>query len=256
MTNAQTLDLLLFVVLPYASLLLFFAGTILRYLSMPFTYSSLSSQFLENKQHFWGLVSFHYGLLTVLTGHLIGLLIPAQVLWWNTRPLRLYVLEITALAAGLMTLVGLSAALHRRVLLPKMRRVTTTADWVILLLMAVQVVAGVYISIFRPWGSSWYAASAAPYLVSLFTFRPDVSFLATMPFAIKLHIVNAWVIVGVFPFTRLVHALVAPLPYLWRRPEVVRWYGIRMREPGPVTPLAVEQVATLKKAASTVSTRG
>ncbi len=34
-------------------------------------------------------------------------------------------------------------------------------------------------------------------------------------------------IVLLFPFTRLVHMLVAPLPYLWRKPEVVRWYGIR-----------------------------
>jgi len=40
--------------------------------------------------------------------------------------------------------------------------------------------------------------------------------------------VNAWLIVAAFPFTRLVHVLVTPLMYLWRKPEVVRWYGVRM----------------------------
>lgn len=224
-------NLVLFVVLPYLALGLFFIVTIQRYRQAPFTYSSLSSQFLENRQQFWGLVSFHYGIIVVLTGHLIGLLIPRQVIWWNNRPLRLYVLELTALMFGLMALVGICAAFHRRLILPKARIVTSIADWLVVVLLVLQIAAGIYVAVVYPWGSSWYAASAAPYLWSLFTFRPDAGYLATMPFAIKLHIVNAWLIVAVFPFTRLVHLLVAPLPYLWRKPEVVRWYGIRRLTP-------------------------
>lgn len=228
---AATPNLVLFVVLPYLALALFFLVTIQRYRRSPFTYSSLSSQVLESRQHFWGLVSFHYGIIVVLAGHLIGLLIPRQILAWNSRPLRLYVLELTALVFALMALVGMCAAMHRRTLLPKARIVTSTADWLILALLTLQIAAGIYIAVLYPWGSSWYAASAAPYLWSLFTFRPDATYLATMPFAIKLHILNAWLIVAVFPFTRLVHSLVVPLPYLWRKPEVVRWYGIRRLKP-------------------------
>ncbi len=226
-----TLNLLLFVMLPYLALALFLLVTIQRYRRSPFTYSSLSSQFLEGKQHFWGMVSFHYGILFVLTGHVVGLLIPRQVLLWNSKPLRLYVLEISALIFGLMALVGMCAAVYRRLVMSKTRIVTSAADWIILALLVLQIAAGIYVAVVYPWGSSWYAASAAPYLWSIFTFRPDASFLATMPFAIKLHIVNAWVMVAVFPFTRLVHALVAPFPYLWRKPEVVRWYGIRRLKP-------------------------
>lgn len=228
---AATPNLLLFVVLPYLAMALFLVVTIQRYFRSPFTYSSLSSQFLENRQHFWGLVSLHYGIIVVLTGHLIGLLIPRQVLAWNARPLRLYVLELTALVFALMALVGMCAALHRRVLLPKTRIVTSIADWVILALLILQIAAGIYVAVVYPWGASWYAASAGPYLWSLFTFRPDAGYLATIPFPVKLHIVNTWLIVAVFPFTRLVHLLVAPLPYLWRKPEVVRWYGIRRLKP-------------------------
>jgi nitrate reductase gamma subunit len=229
--TAGGLHLLLFIVLPYAALGIFFLGTIQRYVRTPFSYSSLSSQFLENRQHFWGLVSFHYGIILVLLGHLIGLLIPRQVLAWNSRPLRLYVLEITALVFGLMALIGLCTAAYRRATSSKVRMMTSTADVIILALLAVQFAAGIYIAVVYPWGSSWYAASAAPYLWSLLTHRPDASYLATMPFAVKLHIVNAWIIVTIFPFTRLVHLLVIPFPYLWRKPEVVRWYGVRRLKP-------------------------
>jgi nitrate reductase gamma subunit len=44
-----------------------------------------------------------------------------------------------------------------------------------------------------------------------------------MPHFVKLHIVTAFLLIGFFPFTRLVHILVIPNPYLWRKPQVVRW---------------------------------
>ncbi len=226
--NATVINLLLFAVLPYVALFVFFLVTIGRYRNRPFTYSSLSSQFLENHEHFFGLVSFHYGILAVLIGHLLGLLIPRQIILWNSRPLRLYVLELTGLAFGLLTLIGVIAVLHRRFAVVKARMVTSIADWIVLALLLVQAASGVYTAVFRPWGSSWYATSAVPYLRSLFFFRPDVAYLATMPWPVKLHMTNAWLIVAAFPFTRLVHALVAPFPYLWRKPEVVRWYGVRL----------------------------
>ncbi len=231
MANPAVLDLLLFAMLPYVALFLFFLMTIQRYRTQPFSYSSLSSQFLENKEHFWGLVGFHYGIIGVLTGHLLGLLIPAQILTWNSRPLRLYVLEITGLALAVMALIGLVSILYRRMTCSKPRRVTSVFDWIIEVLLLIQVGLGIYVAVFHPWGSSWYAASAAPYLWSVFKFNPDVSYLTTMPFVVKAHMVNAWLIIGLFPFTRLVHLLVAPFPYLWRKPEVVRWYGIRVLAP-------------------------
>ena len=55
--------------------------------------------------------------------------------------------------------------------------------------------------------------------------HPDFSSIAAMPFSVKLHIVNAYLLIGFFPFTRLVHILVVPNPYLGRKPQVVRWYS-------------------------------
>jgi nitrate reductase gamma subunit len=61
-------------------------------------------------------------------------------------------------------------------------------------------------------------------LWSLFRFQPDLTYITGLPILAKLHLLNAFVVIGLFPFTRLVHILVVPNPYLWRKPQVVRWY--------------------------------
>lgn len=223
--NLLALDHFLFIVLPYVAFVIFFLMTIYRYRAQSFTYSSLSSQFLENQQHFWGLVPFHYGILTILTGHFIGFLIPREVLVWNSQPLRLYVLEISAFIFGLLTFVGLISIIIRRYTVPKIKIVTSTADWILMWLLVLQVFTGLYIAIFNGWGSSWYAAAMSPYLWSLLILSPDVSVIPALPWTIKLHIISAFVMIAFFPFTRLVHVLVIPNPYLWRKPQVVRWYA-------------------------------
>lgn len=222
------LDQFLFGILPYVAFFTFFLVTISRYRSRKFTYSSLSSQFLENQQHFWGLVPFHYGILVVLTGHVAAFLIPRQILLWNSEPLRLYVLEISALAFGLLTLIGLTGAVLRRLSVSKVKRVTSVRDWILHGILALQVISGIGVALLHPWGSSWFAATATPYLWSVVRLNPNVTAIAVMPAIVKFHIANAYLLIGFFPFTRLVHILVAPNPYLWRKPQVVRWY----RAPG------------------------
>ena len=72
--------------------------SIQRYRRDPFTFSSLSSQFLETKELFWGSVPFHLGILTLFFGHLVGFLFPRGMTLWNGVPIRLFLLESTALA--------------------------------------------------------------------------------------------------------------------------------------------------------------
>jgi nitrate reductase gamma subunit len=223
-TTGHYLDQLLFAILPYIAFFTFFLVTIERYRRGRYSYSSLSSQFLENRQHFWSLVPFHYGILVVLAGHILGFLIPREVLLWNSVPVRLYFLEITGLTFALLTIVGLLSGLLRRLNEPKVRMVTSRADWIVLWLLLIQVATGIYIALRYPWGSSWFASSASPYIWSLLKFNPDITFVAAMPHMVKAHIVVAYLLIGYFPFTRLVHILVVPNPYLWRKPQVVRWY--------------------------------
>ena len=219
----MTSDELLFGFFPYAAVVLAIAGTLWRGLSNRFSISSLSSQFLETRRLFWGSVPWHYGILVILTGHLIGFLIPRSVLAWNGEPLRLYVLEAAALAFGILTLWGLVVLIIRRASSARLRVVTSAMDVVLLLALLIQIVAGLWTAIFYRWGSSWYAAVAVPYLYSLLTLNPDVSLVANLPIMVKIHILGAFVLIALLPFTRLVHFLVFPIAYLWRPYQVVIW---------------------------------
>lgn len=226
------LDTILFGVFPYIALVLFFLVTIQRYRHRSFSYSSLSSQFLENRHHFWGTVPFHYGILVVLAGHVVAFFVPRAILAWNGHPLRLWILELSALAAGLLVLVGLANIVLRRATSSKVRSVTTTVDWLLYALLILQAFLGVYTALVHRWGSSWFATCASPYLWSLATLRPDPAYVAPLPWAAKLHILGGWALIALFPFTRLVHVLVIPNPYLWRKPQVVIWNRPRRPAPG------------------------
>jgi len=222
-------DFVLLGVLPYVAIVVFFLVTIQRYRLKGFSYSSLSSQFLENQHHFWGSVPFHYGILVVLTGHVLGFLMPSVILSWNAEPVRLLILEVTGIAFAVLTLVGLINIIVRRVTNRLARRVTTFSDQLIYVLLLLQVLTGIGIAAFEGWGSSWFATNVTPWLWSLVKLSPDVSYIAPLPWLVKLHFINAFLLVGLFPFTRLVHILVVPNPYLWRRTKVVIWNWDRSR---------------------------
>lgn len=223
------LDAVIFGVFPYVAMVLFFFITINRYVRMKFSYSTLSSQFLENKHHFWALVPFHYGLIVVLAGHVIAFLIPRSILMWNSVPLRLYVLEVSGFICALLTFIGIFNVIIRRVTNSRVRKVTLTSDWLVYALLVIQITTGMEIALMYRWGSSWFASAIAPYLWSLIKLSPEIHLVTSLPLLIKFHIFGAFLLIAVFPFTRLVHVLVTPNPYLWRRPQVVRWYTDRAK---------------------------
>jgi nitrate reductase gamma subunit len=185
---------------------------------------------LESGRLFWGSVPWHYGILIVLAGHLIAFLIPRSVLAWNGVPWRLYVLEIAGLAFGLLTLVGLILLIIRRATSARIRVVTSGMDVILLLVLLIQVIAGVWTAIVYRWGSSWYASFAVPYLWSVIKFQPDISLVSNLPFMVKVHISGAFVFIALIPFTRLIHFLTVPIQYLWRPYQVVIWNRKRVSD--------------------------
>ena len=217
------LNQFLLVGFPYAALFVAILVAALRYFHKPFSVSSISSQFLENQQLFWGSNLWHWGILGVLLGHLAGFLMPRQVLAWNAQPVRLFILESTGLILALLALVGVISLLTRRLTSARARAVTTKMDLALLILLAFQVATGLDIALRLRWGSSWFAASAAPYLWSIVTFRPRPEFLLTMPWSVKLHVLSAFTLILLLPFSRLMHFLVVPLHYYLRTPQLVIW---------------------------------
>ena len=219
----NALNTFLFVAFPYVAVIVFVVGVAYRYRQKGFTVSSLSSQFLEGKTLFWGTIPFHIGILVVFFGHLTAFLLPRATLAWNSIPIRLIVLEVTAFTFGLSMLVGLAALMVRRFTNPRIRAVTTKTDIAIELLLLAQVVLGCWIALGFRWGASWFAADLSPYLWSLVKLAPETGPVFALPWVIKLHIVGAFAILFMVPFSRLIHFIVAPLNYIVRPYQQVMW---------------------------------
>jgi len=214
---------LLFVIFPYVSLFIAIAVTLYRSIYRPFSISSLSSQLLERKQLFWGSISFHWGITIILAGHLIAIFIPQSILLWNAHPLRLYLLELTGIGLGVWATLGMLILLWRRVTVNRVRAISTPMDYVVLFLILVSLVTGVIIASYYRWGSYWFTGIFTPYIWSILTFRPNAAALAPLPFTIKLHVFNFFLLALAFAFSRLVHIITWPLGYLLRPWQIVVW---------------------------------
>ncbi len=219
----SALDTFLFVAFPYVAVITFVVGVLYRWKRKGFTVTSLSSQFLEGKMLFWGTIPFHIGILVVFLGHLVAFMLPQATLAWNSQPVRLIILEGTAFVFGLTVLIGLVALMYRRFTNPRIRAVTTPMDIGLEMLLLAQVILGVWIALGFRWGSSWFAADLSPYLWSLVKFAPETGAVFALPWVIKLHIVGAFALVFMVPFTRLAHVIVAPFNYLVRPYQQVIW---------------------------------
>lgn len=214
---------LLFLVFPYIAIILAIIVTIYRAIYRPFTISSLSSQMLERRKLYWGSLSFHWGILIILAGHLLGIFFPKGVMLWNSVPLRLYLLEFTGLILAIWTLVGLLILIWRRLSERRIRVVTTPMDMIILLLALLSVVTGIIVATIYRFGSTWFTGVFTPYVWSILSLRPHPELVAPLPWVIQLHVLNFFILLAVFPFSRLVHIITYPLGYLFRPWQIVVW---------------------------------
>jgi len=218
-----SLDYFFFSAFPYVAIITFLVGSIYRYQQKGFKVTSLSAQFLEGKQGFWGTVPFHFGILMVFLGHLVAFLFPKSVLSWNSDPVRLIAHEGVGFTFAVALLIGLVALIIRRLTHPRLKVVTTRMDLFVEIVLLAQVILGCWIALGYRWGTSWFAADLSPYLWSILKLNPQPEAVVAMPLVIKAHIIGAFSILLIFPFTRLIHILVAPFNYIWRPYQVVIW---------------------------------
>ncbi len=224
----NALNSFLFVAFPYVAMIVFVVGVAFRYREMGFKVSSLSSQFLESKKLFWGVIPFHFGLLMLFLGHLTAFLMPETTLAWNSEPARLIIIEVAAFIFGMSVLVGLLTLIWRRLTNERLKMVTTRMDIAVELLLLSQIIMGCWIALGYRWGSSWFASDLTPYLWSLFKLQPETAVVFVLPWIVKLHIFGAFLIVFMVPFSRLIHFVVIPLHYLTRPHQVVMWNWDRL----------------------------
>jgi nitrate reductase gamma subunit len=221
-------DVILLVLLPYLAIGLAIVLGVYRYLTDGFSVTSLSSELLERRRLSWGAIPWHYGVILLLTVHIIPAVIPTFMSTLDAVPMNLYFMSISGWGVAVLAGVGLAVLVARRVSNSRIRVVTSLTDWILLASLMIQVLLGLYISIALRWGDTWYVAIVVPWLQSLVTFNPQIMLISSLPPVVKLHILNALILVMLIPFTRLIHMFTVPLGYLrrpyqlyfWRRPSL------------------------------------
>jgi nitrate reductase gamma subunit len=210
----------LWVVLPYAALVLFVAGHVWRYRYDRFGWTSRSTQLLESRWLAWGSNLFHYGALAAIAGHVLGILVPN----WLTSAVGITEFEYHLLsavaggAAGVICVAGLVILVIRRAAFARVRRTTTTVDVTVYALLAIVIGLGIgetlAVNAFGPGYD--YRATVAIWFRGLFWLHPDPQLMTQAPLVYQVHAASAWALYALWPFSRLVHVWSLPWQYLGR----------------------------------------
>lgn len=213
-------------VLPYICFTLLIGGMIWRWKTDQFGWTSRSSQLNENKILRAASPLFHLGILFVAAGHLMGLVFPKSFTRATGVDDHMYhlVATIGGGVAGLMTLVGLIGLLYRRFVNHSVRLATTRNDIFMYVLLCLPIALGSYATaanqIFGQPGGYDYRETISIWFRSVFILQPDVAVMEAVPMSFKLHVVAGLLFFAIWPFTRLVHIMSAPVGYP-TRPAII-----------------------------------
>ncbi|MFC8124986.1 respiratory nitrate reductase subunit gamma [Streptomyces sp. NPDC057302] len=225
---------LLWGVIPYVAVVLLVAGLLWRYRYDKFGWTTRSSQVYESKLLNIASPMFHYGILFVLVGHLVGLFVPES--WTEKLGVKEHTYHLLSLyggtAAGILLVLGILLLLYRRRTNAPVFRATTANDKLMYLVLFAAIVLGMVAKLTHASGDGYnYRESIAPWARSLFTLQPDTELMAGVPVLYQIHAVVGMALFALIPFTRLVHMFSAPVQYLFR-PYVV----YRSKDPRRVGP--------------------
>ncbi|MDA8305967.1 MAG: respiratory nitrate reductase subunit gamma [Deltaproteobacteria bacterium] len=214
-------DNLAFVAFPYISLTTFTVGHAYRYIADPFHWNSRSSEILEKDRLQYASVLFHYGIVFTFLGHFAGLLVPQSFLTslGITPAIHMRIAVFSGMIFGLSALVGAGLLLRRRLKHIRVFRHSSKNDVATIGLLTFVIALGTYNVFFSHCN---VLDTVAPWIRSILILSPDPGLMASVPFTYRLHIVAALALLGLSPFSRLIHIWSVPVPYLFRSHIVFR----------------------------------
>ena len=217
------MDVFLWVIVPYICLAIFVVGHYWRYRYDKFGWTTRSSQLYEDRLLRWGSPLFHFGILAVFLGHVMGLGVPkswTEAVGISEGMYHFMAVSIGALA-GFGTLVGMAILIYRRRTVGPVFSATTVMDKVMYFFLALVILLGLWNTVASNILDHFdYRESVSVWFRGIFYFQPDPDLMAGAPIGFKAHALVAFVLFALWPFTRLVHVFSAPLGYL-TRPYIV-----------------------------------
>ena len=217
---AEFIHHLLFGIYPYIALAVLAVGSVIRYDREPYSWRAGSSQLLRRKQLIVGSVLFHLGVLMIFAGHVVGLLTPIAV--FDALGISHGAKQLLAIVAGgfagVLGIVGATLLIHRRFFDPRIRAASSFSDNMVILLLWAQLALGLAtIPLSLQHLDGHEMVKFMNWAQGIFTFQGDAaSHVRNVDPVFKTHLFLGLTILLLFPFTRLVHMLSAPVRYLWR----------------------------------------
>ena len=217
----STLDVLLWVVWPYVCLAVFVVGHWWRYRYDKFGWTTRSSQLYEARILRIASPMFHFGILVVVIGHVIGLVIPES--WTDAVGLSHEAYHVQAVVlgsiAGVTTLAGITLLIYRRRTRGPVFMATTANDKLMYVVLALAIVAGLSATLLGSGvvGEAYnYRETVSVWFRSIWILQPRGDLMAEAPLYFQIHVMIGLALFTLWPFTRLVHAFSAPIGYLFR----------------------------------------
>ena len=177
------------------------------------------SQIYESKLLRLSSPLFHWGMVFVIIGHLMGLAFPKS--WTRAVGINDHAYHLLATIPGsiaaLAVLLGFAGLLYRRLKNRSVFLSTSTSDKVMYVFLALALISGSFatftLQLFDVAGTGGYdyRETISPWLRQLLIFNIQPELMADAPWQFKVHVLAGFTIIAVWPFTRLVHAFSAPV---------------------------------------------
>jgi nitrate reductase gamma subunit len=140
------------------------------------------------------------GLVCTSIAHVAIVVWPGQLAAWSQPLDRLLVLEAGLFVLGLSALAGILIVAGRYALRPSYERIGVI-DMACVGLVLVAIVSGLAIALRYRFAVAWSAVTLAPYVRSVAQLEPDLRYLESLPYLVKLHLFSSVVLIAFVPFT-------------------------------------------------------
>jgi nitrate reductase gamma subunit len=211
-----------FVVFPYICVTVFVVGHFWRYRYDKFGWTTRSSQLYENRLLRIGSPMFHFGILFVFLGHVMGLGVPES--WTAAAGLSERWYHVMAIGigsvAGFCTIVGMAILIYRRRTVGPVFSATTRMDKVMYAVLASVILLGLVNTAGQLFADYDYRTGVSVWFRGIWRGALYPQLMEHAPLSFQIHGVLAMFLFALWPFTRLVHVFSAPLGYL-TRPYIV-----------------------------------
>ncbi|WGV12163.1 respiratory nitrate reductase subunit gamma [Psychrobacter maritimus] len=226
LANLSWLQIFLFGVYPYVALTIAIIGTWVRFDLSQYSWKSGSTQMLRTKNMRLASNLFHVGIIVVLLGHLFGMLTPHFLYDRFISAGHKQILAVVVGGiAGVFCWFGLVMLMWRRFTDDRISNTSSFSDKLVLVLLFIQLNLGL-ISIFTSVKhlDGYTMMNLAGWAQDITILRPwqAAARIEQTDLIYQLHMALGITLIAIFPFTRLIHIISAPIWYFGRRYQIVR----------------------------------